>query len=153
MALPRIFFYHFSVESLAPYNMGVDIFQWSPAIGSHFSRKASTLTLAFNPVFSFACTPTSAPTPTPTLTPTPTPILSPTPYSTSAPYNLPRTHSFGPKVTAKEKSKSKSMRDLHCDALDTRWGVIKCMVFVVLTFSCVSCTPSSILTYSYLGRG
>ena len=89
--------------------MGVDLSQWRAAIGSHSSRHDPTSTFALTHAF----------TPTYTSAPTPTSILTPTP----APYILPRSRSFGPKSTSKEKTtwqESKSLRDLYQDAQETR---------------------------------
>ena len=45
------------------------------------------------------------------------------------------------------------MRNLQLGGQKTRWDVIKWIVFLILTFSYVSCFTSSILTYSYLNHG
>ena len=96
----------------------------------------------------------------PTSTLTSTPTASPTDTSTPNPTYYPRACSLGPRARARERrsageewwKKTNAQSNIQDEAKKTRMMVFNASMFVILTFSFVSCTTSCLLTYSYLDR-
>ena len=68
---------------------------------------------------------------------------------------------MGPRARNREKrrageewwEKKKANDDIQAEAHKTRMGVFNVTMFLILTFSFVSCSANFLLTYSYLERG